>query len=83
MVTPSTRREGARHLVEKGKSSQRKACQLLSLSRSQVRYAPRKNPEERELRAEIRKQAAVNSAVSVEEVDLSSSIGKEWILHEK
>lgn len=57
MVTPSTRKQGISHLVKTGKCSERKACQLVGLSRSQVRYVQRSKPGEEELRSEICKQS--------------------------
>ena len=57
MVTPSARKAGVRHLVNGGIASQRRGCQIVEVSRSCVRYAPRPRPEEATLRATIRSLA--------------------------
>ena len=57
MVTPSARRAAVEHLVGRGITSQRRGCQIVEVSRSCVRYAPRPRPEEAALRATIRSLA--------------------------
>jgi len=54
MVTPSARKGGVRQLVDRGIVSQRRACQIVEVSRSCVRYEPRLRPQEATLRQEIR-----------------------------
>jgi len=54
MVTPSARKAGVRHLVGHGIVSERRACRLVEVSRSCVRYAPRPLPSDETLRQEIR-----------------------------
>ena len=41
MVTPAARRQGAQHLVTANLASVRRACRLVGLSRSVLRYRPR------------------------------------------
>ena len=57
MVTPSARKAGVGHLVGHGIVSQRRACQIVEVSRSCVRYAPRLRPQEAALRQQIRRLA--------------------------
>jgi putative transposase len=45
MVTPAVRREAAAHLVAGHQVSQRRACRVLGLGRSSVRYRSRREPD--------------------------------------
>lgn len=58
MVAPSQRRSGVKCVVEKGLCSERRACRLVGVSRSGVRYRPRPHPERERLIKRIRKLAA-------------------------
>jgi len=57
MVTPSARKAGVRHLVGHGIVSERRACHVVEVSRSCVRYVRRSTPQEAALRQEIRSLA--------------------------
>lgn len=57
MVTPAARREAAAHLVESHEVSQRRACAVLGIGRSSVRYASRRPPDGAE-RARLKELAA-------------------------
>ena len=57
MVTPQAKRQGVERLVMEWSYSQRRACGLVRIPRSSVRYQPSRNPEEAELRAHIRRLA--------------------------
>lgn len=46
MVRPAARREAAKRLVAEGRISERRACALVGVARSTVRYAARGAPEE-------------------------------------
>jgi len=59
-VSPERRRAAARHLQEDGLSSQRKACELVGVSRSSLRYQPRRRADEEALRERIRQLAKAN-----------------------
>jgi len=60
MVSPERKRAGVRHLQAEGLSSQRRACDLVEVSRSSLYYPPRKRPDEEALRAKIRQLARGN-----------------------
>ena len=53
MVTPEAKREAVAHLCERHEVSQRRACDVLSVDRSSVRYRSVR-PDDTELRAAIR-----------------------------
>jgi transposase InsO family protein len=57
MVSPQRRRAAARHLQREGLRSQRRACALVGVARSSLRYQPRRRPDEEALRAEIKHRA--------------------------
>jgi putative transposase len=58
MVTPAARREAAAHLGQVHGVSQRRACQVLEVDRSSVRYRSRR-PDDAAIRARLREIAAV------------------------
>ena len=58
MVTPAARREAAAHLGQVHGVSQRRACQVLDVDRSSVRYRSRR-PDDAPIRARLREIAAV------------------------
>lgn len=57
MVSPQRRRAAAWHLQHEGLRSQRRACALVGVSRSSLRYQPRRRADEEALRAEIKRRA--------------------------
>lgn len=57
MVSPLLRRTAVNYLVEQGKCSQRRACRLVSISRSVVGYTLRRPDEEKELVERIKELA--------------------------
>ena len=57
MVTPAARRQGAQHLVTANLASVRRACRLVGLSRSVLRYRPRPRQDSR-LRQRLMELAA-------------------------
>ncbi len=58
MVTPSQRRACAQHVIEKGMSSERRACRLAKVPRSSMGYRPQPNPERERLKKRIRTLAS-------------------------
>ena len=58
MVTPAARREAAAHLGQVHGVSQRRACQVLELDRSSVRYRSRR-PDDTAIRTRLREIAAI------------------------
>lgn len=54
MVTPTGKREAVAAMVEGTGISQRRACGLMSVSRTTVRYRPRRREGETELRATLK-----------------------------
>ena len=56
MVKPAARRRAARHLVDRGLASERRACGLIGISRSVVRYASKRSGDD-EARRRLRKLA--------------------------
>ena len=58
MVSPVAKRAVARHLVRRGRCSERKACKLVKTSRSTVRYKRRTKPDDAKLRRELRQLAS-------------------------
>jgi len=58
MVTPAARREAAAHLGQVHGVSQRRACQVLDVDRSSMRYRSRR-PDDALIRARLREIAAV------------------------
>jgi len=61
MVSPLARRLAVKYLVERRRSSQRRACVVVGLSRSMVRYIVRWRRDEAELIKKIHKLAIHNS----------------------
>jgi len=57
VVTPGAKREAVAHLVKSHEVSERRACRVLSVDRSSVRYVSRRPPDT-ELRAALRKVAS-------------------------
>ena len=55
-MTPAGRREAVAHLEEHYEMSERRACSVLGVDRSSVRYRHRR-PDDAELREELRKTA--------------------------
>jgi len=53
MVTPAARREAVAHLEQGYEMSERRACSLIGVDRSSVRYRHRR-PDDRELREVLR-----------------------------
>ena len=60
MVSPERKRAAVRHLQRKGLSSERRACELLKVSRSSLYYIPRQRSDENALRAKIKQLASEN-----------------------
>lgn len=60
MVSPPQKREGVKALVEDGRASERRACELAGIKRSSFRYVARIRHGEQELRARIRELANEN-----------------------
>ena len=56
-MTPGAKREAVAHLTKTFEVSQRRACSVLKVDRSLVRYAKRR-PDDAPLRAKIRELAA-------------------------
>ncbi|MGA1764562.1 MAG: IS3 family transposase [Ilumatobacteraceae bacterium] len=56
VVTPAGRREAVAHLEERHEMSERRACSILGVDRSSVRYLHRR-PDDAELRAALRQTA--------------------------
>ncbi|MEN8173978.1 MAG: IS3 family transposase [Chloroflexota bacterium] len=56
-MSPQARRNAVNHLIAKRDYSQRRACQLVGISRSSVRYQPVPKPEEISLRQQVRQLA--------------------------
>ena len=61
MVSPLARRSAVKYLVKQRRSSQRRACVVVGLSRSLVRYIARRRRDEAELIKKIHKLAIRNS----------------------
>jgi len=61
MVSPLVRRSAVKYLVKQRRSSQRRACVVVGLSRSLVRYIARPRRDEAELIKKIHKLAIRNS----------------------
>jgi putative transposase len=57
MVSPQAKRQGVCYLVEERDYSERKACQVVGISRSSARYQRRLRPDEATLRSKIRETA--------------------------
>ena len=57
MVSPQAKRAGVRYLMTHRKYSQRRACELVRVARSSLRYQSQIKPEEVELRAQIHQLA--------------------------
>jgi putative transposase len=57
MVSPLARRTAVNYLVEQGNCSQRRASQLVGISRTAVRYNPRKPNDDRELIEQLKELA--------------------------
>jgi putative transposase len=57
MVTPAARREAAAHLGEAFEVSQRRACRVIGVDRTSVRYHGRR-PDDATIRARLRELAA-------------------------
>ncbi|MFO7945659.1 MAG: IS3 family transposase [Armatimonadota bacterium] len=60
MVSPERKRAAVRHLQTEGLSSQRRACDLVEVSRSSLYYTPHKRPDEDALRERIKQLAREN-----------------------
>ena len=60
MVTPPARKAGVRHLKEGCCYSERRACAVVGISRTAVRYIPRPRLGEEELRESVRELARRN-----------------------
>lgn len=54
VVTPSERKREVKRVVEKALCSERRACQILGISRSAMRYKARRRPDEQKLIKEIK-----------------------------
>jgi len=61
MVSPLARRSAVKYLTKQGKCSQRRACVVVGVSRSVVRYVARKRQDEARLVKKIHKLAIRNS----------------------
>ena len=61
MVSPLTRRSAVKHLVGKGRCSQRRACAVARIPRSLVGYIARRRKDEAELIKKIHKLAVYHS----------------------
>jgi len=61
MVSPLARRSGVKYLTKQGRCSQRRACIVVGMSRSLVRYIARRRKGEAELIKKIRKLAVHHS----------------------
>ena len=57
MVSSQARRSAVKHLVAERDYSERRACQLVGISRSGARYTPKPQPEETEFKQQIRQLA--------------------------
>ena len=60
MVGPPAKKAAVRHLVENQEMSERRACELVAVSRSTVRYEAKPKEDEGELQEEIRGLASEN-----------------------
>ena len=58
-MSPQAKRNAVRHLMVERDYSQRRACQLVGISRSSVRYQPVPKPEEMVLREQVRDHGTV------------------------
>ncbi len=57
MVTPAQRRQIVKDLVSKGRHSERKACELVGISRSVYRYKGKQADKDSELEAALLEKA--------------------------
>ena len=56
-MSPQSKRNAVKHLEAERDYSQRRACQLVEVSRSSVRYQPAPKPEEMAFRQQVRELA--------------------------
>jgi transposase InsO family protein len=56
-VSPQAKRNAVKHLVAEQDYSQRRACQLVGISRSSARYSPKPRPEETAFKDRVRQLA--------------------------
>ena len=57
MVTPTQRKQIVKHLVGKGRHSERKACELAGISRTAYRYKSKQADKDSELEAALLEKA--------------------------
>lgn len=56
-MSPQAKRKAVQHLVTEEDYSQRRACQLVEISRSSARYSPKPRPEETAFKEQVRQLA--------------------------
>jgi putative transposase len=56
-VSPPAKRRAVRHLMAEREYSERRACQLVGISRSSARYTPQPKPEEEAFKQQVRQLA--------------------------
>ena len=82
MVGPAAKRAAVKGLVKRGRSSERKACELVGVARTTVRYERRVRSDEDALRKEIRKLAKKRKRFGVRRI-FAALKRKGWRVNKK
>jgi len=82
VVGPAAKRAAVKGLVKRGRSSERKACELVGVARTTVRYERRVRSDEDALRKEIRKLAKKRKRFGVRRI-FAALKRKGWRVNKK